>query len=123
MHRDNVHVNYVARDEMKNRKTTGKRGFLKPEKNPLKSGASDTYRGEMLCKELVKFLPVYIISFCLLVVLLCCGMGEQIIGVIIGVKPFNFTFVINVLLALLLLFTTFGLPIVSFIKYFKKKDK
>ena len=103
-----------------NNRTRGRRGFGAREKSPLKSDVGYAHRKEMFRKELVKFLPVSVMSLVLLIILLFCGLGDNIIGVIIGAKPLNLAFFGNALILAFLLYMVFGIHIRSFFRYLKK---
>lgn len=101
-------------------KTFGRRGLIAREKSPIKNEATYIHRREMFRKELAKFIPSSIFSFCLLIVLLCFGLGEGIISVIIGSRPLSIAFFGNVLIVIFLLSVTFWSPISLYIRCFKK---
>ncbi len=103
-----------------NNRTRGKRGFGAREKSPLKSDADHVYRKEMFLKELVKFLPVSIMSLGLLIILLFCGLGDNVLDVIMAAKPLNLAFFGNVLILVFLLYMVFGIHIRSFFRCLKK---
>ena len=121
MHRDNVYWNCITKAEGKSKKTVGRRGCVTKEKSPVNQNVSDVHYMEILLKEMKKFSIYYVLSFLLLILLLCTGVGARITGVLIGKLPFDFSFILNILLVLFLLYASIGLPSISIIKYYKNK--
>ena len=101
--------------------TTGKRGFIKGEKNPIKSDVYVDKVWKIVIFDILRYIPISVLAFALLLLFLFIGVGDQVIGIFTGEQTFNLMFLSNISLLMFLSFATFWFPFVILRKYIRQK--